>query len=141
MHGADLVLNGTEEWVSEVRKATRGQGPQVLLEMSGHAEAIRMGFASLRNGGTAALLGIPSNEITFDLANDIIFKGATVLGINGRRMFETWYQMENLLLSDRLDLEPIITHQLDMPDYQRGFELMQSGEGIKIVLKIPQESD
>ena len=139
--GADLVLNGTEEWVSEVRKATRGQGPQVLLEMSGHAEAIRMGFASLRNGGTAALLGIPSNEITFDLANDIIFKGATVLGINGRRMFETWYQMENLLLSDRLDLEPIITHQLDMPDYQRGFELMQSGEGIKIVLKIPQESD
>ena len=47
----------------------------------------------------------------------------------------------NLLLSDRLDLEPIITHQLDMPDYQRGFELMQSGEGIKIVLKIPQESD
>ena len=100
-----------------------------------------MGFASLRNGGTAALLGIPSNEITFDLANDIIFKGATVLGINGRRMFETWYQMENLLLSDRLDLEPIITHQIDMPDYQRGFELMQSGEGIKIVLKIPQESD
>ena len=139
--GADLVLNGSEEWVSEVRKATRGQGPQVLLEMSWHAEAIRMGFASLRNGGTAALLGIPSNEITFDLANDIIFKGATVLGINGRRMFETWYQMENLLLSDRLDLEPIITHQIDMPDYQRGFELMQSGEGIKIVLKIPQESD
>ena len=137
--GADITLDGTQDWVAAAREATRGQGPQVLLEMSGHPRAIRQGFASLRNGGTAALLGIPANEITFDLANDIIFKGATVLGINGRRMFETWYQMETMVLSNRLDLEPIITHQLEMADYLRGFELMQSGDAIKVVLKIPQE--
>ena len=76
--------------------------------MSGSARAIRQGFRSLRNGGTAALLGLPSKPVELDLPNDIIFKGATVLGINGRKMFETWYQVENFLLSGRLNLDPIV---------------------------------
>ena len=109
----------------------------MLLEMSGHPKAISDGFAALRNGGTAAMLGIPPDDIQFDLTNGVIFKGATVLGINGRKMFETWYQMENLLLSDRLQLDPIITHEIEMEDYESGFKMMQSGEAIKVVMKIP----
>ena len=54
-------------------------------------------------------------------------------------MFETWYQMENFLLSGRLELDEIVTHQIPMNNYQEGFRLMQSGEGIKIVLEMPQE--
>ena len=118
---------------------SHGQGPEVLLEMSGHPQAIRDGFRALANGGTAALLGLPKEPISFDLPNDIIFKGAKILGINGRRMFETWYQMERFLLAGRLNLEPIITHQLELADFDQGFKMMQSGEAIKIVLKIRQE--
>ena len=87
-------------------------------------------------GGTAALLGIPASPPNFDLTNHIIFKGATVLGINGRNMWRTWYQMENLLLSGRLELDDIITHEIPLEDYAKAFELMQSGEGIKIVLGV-----
>lgn len=123
-------------WLSDVRKATRGDGPDVLLEMSGHPGAIDDGFKALRMGGTAALLGIPSRPMSFDLSNHVIFKGATVLGVNGRRMFETWYQMEEMLLSGRLELEDIITHRLPFEDFAKGFGLMQSGEGIKIVLDV-----
>ena len=111
----------------------------MLLEMSGHAAAIRQGFAALRNGGTAAMLGLPAGPVELDLPNDIIFKGATVLGINGRRMFETWFQMENFLLSGRLQLDPIITHQIELADFDHGFQLMQSGEAIKVVLQVPQK--
>jgi threonine 3-dehydrogenase len=137
--GADLAFNAADgDWVQEARKQTHDQGPQVLLEMSGHPVAIRQGFAALRNGGTAALLGLPAEPVALDLPNDIIFKGATVLGINGRRMFETWYQMESFLLSGRLHLDPIITHHLPLADFERGFALMRSGEGIKIVLEVPQ---
>jgi len=106
--------------------------------MSGNARAIRQGFQALRNGGTAAMLGLPSKPVEFDLANDIIFKGATVFGINGRRMFETWYQMESFLLSGRLQLDKIVTHQLPLDQFERGFKLMQSGEAIKVVLQIPE---
>ncbi len=135
--GADEAFPADQPWVDAVRKATHS-GPQVLLEMSGNARAIRDGFSALRNGGTAALLGIPGDDVPIDLSNHIIFKGATVYGINGRKMFETWYQMESLLLSGRLNLAPIITHTIEMTDYHSAFRMMQTGEAIKVVLRIPQ---
>ena len=139
--GADeTFLADDEDWPAKVRTITHDQGPEVLLEMSGHPKAIRQGFSALRNGGTAALLGLPSEPVSLDLPNDIIFKGATVLGINGRRMFETWYQMESFLLSGRLNLDPVITHEIPLHDFDRGFELMQSGDAIKVVLQVPHET-
>lgn len=136
--GADKAFKASENWTQSVLQETHGHGPHVMLEMSGNAQAIRDGFSVLRSGGTAAMLGIPSQPLEIDLAKLIIFKGTKVLGINGRKMFETWYQMENLLLSDRLNLEPIITHVLEMKDYEKGLKMMQSGEAIKVVIKMPE---
>lgn len=136
--GADVTFDSKDDtWPAKARQLTHDQGPEVLLEMSGHPKAIRQGFTALRNGGTAALLGLPSEPVPLDLPNDIIFKGATVLGINGRKMFETWYQVENFLSSGRLNLEPIVTHHLPLTDFERGLKLMQAGEAIKVVLEVP----
>ena len=135
---AEAYKANDPKWIEKIRQHTRGDGPDVLLEMSGHTGAIDDGFKALRMGGTAALLGIPSRAISFDLTSHVIFKGATVLGINGRRMFETWYQMEELLLSGRLELDEIVTHQIPFADFAKGFGLMQSGEGIKIVMNVAE---
>ncbi len=135
--GADEVFDARTPWVADVRQSTGGNGAEVLLEMSGHQSAIADGFAALQNGGTAALLGLPGGNISIDWSNAIIFKGATVLGINGRRMFETWFQMQDFVLSGRLQLDPIITHVLNMSEFETGFRHMQSGEAIKVVLRIP----
>jgi threonine 3-dehydrogenase len=137
--GADVAFDSrdNDNWPKQARELTHDQGPEVLLEMSGHPKAIRQGFAALRNGGTAALLGLPAEPVALDLPNDIIFKGATVLGINGRRMFETWYQVENFLLSGRLNLDQIVTHKLPLAEFDRGLKLMQAGEAIKVVLEVP----
>jgi threonine 3-dehydrogenase len=138
--GADDVFAADDDgWPAEARRLTGHQGPEVLLEMSGHPRAIRQGFQALRNGGTAALLGIPARPVKLDLPNDIIFKGAKVLGINGRRMFETWYQVENFLLSGRLHLSPIISAPLPLADFERGFQLMQDGQAVKVILEVPHD--
>jgi threonine 3-dehydrogenase len=89
----------------------------------------------LRTGGRASLLGIPSRPVEIDFARDIIFKGATVQGINGRKMFETWFQMEALLATGKLNLDPVITHRLKLNEFSRAMELLQSGDAIKVVLK------
>jgi threonine 3-dehydrogenase len=123
-------------FISDIRKATRGEGVDVLLEMSGAASAFDQGFRALRNGGTAAILGIPSKPITWNITEHVVFKGATVLGINGRKMFETWYQMEELLLSGRLELDEIITHEFPLEQFEKAFATMISGEGIKVVLDV-----
>jgi threonine 3-dehydrogenase len=133
--GADETFLATQEGlVDEIKGRTGGDGVDVLLEMSGSGIAIDNGLQMVRNGGTAALLGIPSDNVSINLAERIIFKGLTVLGINGRRMFETWYQTQALVKSGRVDLRPIITHVLPWTDYDRAFELMRSGEAAKIVL-------
>ncbi|MDR3725320.1 MAG: L-threonine 3-dehydrogenase [Terracidiphilus sp.] len=134
--GADMVLDPKTEPVEQrILEATGGTGVDVLLEMSGHPEAIRLGFAVLRTGGHASLLGIPSRPFELDFARDIIFKGATIHGINGRKMFETWYQMEALLAAGKLNLEPAITHRLKLSEFAKAMELLQSGEAIKVVMR------
>ncbi|MBV8147810.1 MAG: L-threonine 3-dehydrogenase [Candidatus Eremiobacteraeota bacterium] len=133
--GADATfLAGQPDLVQEIKDLTNGDGADVLLEMSGSGAAIDAGLQMVRNGGTAALLGIPSDNVNINLAERIIFKGLTVLGINGRRMFETWYQTQALVKSGRIDLRSIITHVLPFTQFDRAFELMHTGEAVKIVL-------
>jgi len=135
--GADETFDARDpDVVDEILRRTNGDGADVLLEMSGSGQAIDNGLRMVRNGGRAALLGIPSDSISINLAERIIFKGLTVLGINGRRMFETWYQTQALVKSGRVDLRPVITHVLPFGEFDREFALMKSGEAAKIVLDV-----
>jgi threonine 3-dehydrogenase len=133
--GADLVINPLEtDVVTEITTCTKGTGVDVLLEMSGNPSAIHEGFSVLRCGGYAALLGIPSRPIELDLANDVVFKGATVYGVTGRLMWKTWYQTRALLDSGAVDVLPIITHRLPLEEFEKGMELMRTGQCGKVVL-------
>ncbi len=132
--GADVALNPQGgDAVKAVLEATGGTGVDVLLEMSGQEAAIRQGFQMLRLGGRASLLGLPSRPVTLDLVDDIIFKGATVHGIYGRKMYETWIQMTELLRHKRLDLEPLFSERLPLEQYTQAFSLLSNGVGSKVL--------
>jgi threonine 3-dehydrogenase len=120
--------------VGLVRAATEGAGVDVLLEMSGHPTAVRQGFQMLRSGGRASLLGLSDQPVTLDLVNDVIFKGATVHGIFGRRMFATWIEMTDLLKSGKLNLEPLFGARLPLDCFSDAFRLLQSGSAEKVLL-------
>jgi len=135
--GADLLLDPSSPDLEEkVLGHTEGLGPQVLLEMSGHPSAINQGFRLLRNGGTACILGIPSSPVTIDWARDIIFKGITIRAVNGRRMFDTWFQSQNFMLREQDKINRLITHRLPFDRFERGFELLHAGKAVKVVLEI-----
>lgn len=132
--GADVVINPAEQDVVEiVKRETGGTGVDVLLEMSGNPTAIQQGFKMLRAGGRASLLGIPSQPVNLDLVEDVIFKGATVQGIYGRKMFETWVQMTALLRSGRLSLEPLFRERLPLERFSDAFQLLESGLAGKVL--------
>jgi threonine 3-dehydrogenase len=134
--GADLLLNVERDAVvPAIRDATGGDGVDGMLEMSGSASAFRDGFEALANGGRVSLLGIPSKPLEIDVAKEVIFRGATIQGINGRWIFETWYRMQALLLSGKLDIRPVITHILGRDEFEKAVELQRSGKAGKIVLK------
>jgi len=134
--GADLLLNVEKDAVvPSIRDATDGRGVDAMLEMSGSPGAFRDGFEALANGGRISLLGIPSKPLEIDVAREIIFRGATVQGINGRWIYDTWFRMEALLLSGKLDIRPVITHTLGWSEFDRAVELQRSGKAGKIVLQ------
>ena len=132
--GADEALDPAQgDVVQHVLDATDGAGVDVMLEMSGHPDAIHKGFQMLRPGGRASLLGIPKDPVTLDLVNDVIFKGATVQGIYGRRMFETWVQMTELLKHGRLNLEPLFKERMPLEKFEDAFSLLESGQAGKVL--------
>jgi threonine 3-dehydrogenase len=140
--GADEALDPAEgDVVARIRDATGGAGVDVLLEMSGNPAAIRQGFEMLRPGGRASLLGIPSQPVELDLLNEIIFKGVTVKGIYGRRMFETWVQMTALLKAGRLDLEPLFHERVSLEHFADAVSLLEAGQAGKVLVYPNGSSD
>lgn len=131
--GATRAVNVAEQDLKTVmQELGMTEGFDVGLEMSGVPSAFDSMLENMNNGGKVAMLGIPPNAVAIDW-NQVIFKGLTIKGIYGREMFETWYKMASLLQSG-LDLDPIITHQFDIDQFQQGFETMASGQSGKVIL-------
>ena len=132
---ADYVLNPVQEDVTGiVMEKTGGLGVDVVLEMAGHPDSIRTAFDIVRRGGRISLLGLTSKPISLNFSEDIIFKGITIQGINGRRMYQTWYQMTALLKSGKLNLRPVITDRISLTDFAKAMERLKTGEASKILV-------
>ncbi|MBN2558246.1 MAG: L-threonine 3-dehydrogenase [Clostridia bacterium] len=135
--GADIAINPFEAGTgSRVIEYFNGHGPDVVLEMSGAPSAILLSFNIIAKGGDMALLGLPPADITLDISNRIIFKGLTVKGVSGRRMYETWEQCDRFLLTHSSSIDPVITHEISMEDINRGFLMMERNEAIKVLLNV-----
>ncbi|WP_271753419.1 L-threonine 3-dehydrogenase [Cohnella sp. JJ-181] len=140
--GADALVNSAEQPLAEaIRALTDGEGAEVVLEMSGHPAAIRSGFEAAASAGRVSLLGIPTDDVPLNLARHLIFKGISVQGITGRRMYETWYQMKGLLDTGALRLDGLVTHTFTLDRYEEAFELVKSGNCGKVVFLHEQRED
>ncbi len=131
--GATLTVNPSKgETIEGAMKQLRMVGFDIGLEMSGSPAAFENMIETMYNGSKISLLGILPNstQVQWD---KIIFKALTLKGIYGREMWETWYQMEQMLISG-IDLSPVITHRLHIDDFQQGFDIMESGNCGKVIL-------
>ncbi len=133
--GAHVVINPkTEDVIARVMEETGGAGVDVVTEFSGSKSAIEAAFKYVKAGGKMSLLGISSSKIEIDLANDVVFKGVSIYGVVGRRMFETWDQVQQLIASGKLDLDKIVTHTFRLDQLEEGMATMISGNSGKVVL-------
>ncbi|TKG93527.1 L-threonine 3-dehydrogenase [Puteibacter caeruleilacunae] len=131
--GATKVIDPINDSIEEaMQRMGMVGGFDVGLEVSGSPVAFNDMVNHMYNGGKISLLGILPTTTQINW-NNIIFKGLTMKGIYGREMYETWYQMEQMLLSG-LDVSPVITHQFEADDYQKAFEIMEKGNCGKIIL-------
>ncbi len=131
--GATMTINPAKgETIEGAIDTLKMNGFDIGLEMSGSPQAFDSMISNMYNGSKISLLGILPNTTTVDWSK-IIFKALTLKGIYGREMWETWYQMEQMLISG-IDLSPIITHRMHIDDFQEGFDIMESGQCGKVIL-------
>ncbi|HYK82326.1 MAG TPA: L-threonine 3-dehydrogenase [Gemmatimonadales bacterium] len=135
--GAHATVNAAhEDVVQTVLRETGGEGADVVCEMSGVPSALHQAFAAVRLGGRVQLLGIPKGAVPIDFAKEIIFKGITVYGVIGRKMYETWHLMRRYLTAGLLDPRPVITHQFPLAQIDDALAAIRAGDAGKIVLEI-----
>lgn len=132
-HVMNVRADPPERIAEAILDLTAGEGVDAALEMSGAPNALHQAFRAVKNGGRVTLFGIPTGAVSFDLPNEIIFKGIRVYGVTGRRLFETWYRLAGLFKAG-LNIRPVITHSFPMADFATGFDLIQSGQCGKVVL-------
>ncbi len=132
--GATKAINVSKEKIEDCfDELDIMNGFDIGLEVSGNPQAFKNLLSVMYNGGSVALLGLlpDSTQINWD---DIIFKGLNVKGIYGREMYETWYKM-NQLLKSGLDISTILTHEFPVDQYEKAFEIMETGQCGKVILE------
>ena len=133
--GATLCVNPTKgDSVAAAMHELGLKGFDVGLEMSGSPVALRDMIDSMHSGSKISLLGIQPDSAQIPWSK-VIFNALTLKGIYGREMWETWYKMEQMLISG-LDLSPVITHRFKFDDFQKGFDVMKSGQCGKVLLEL-----
>lgn len=131
--GATRTIDVRNEKISDVQQELgMKEGFDVGLEMSGNPSAFRDMLSNMSHGGKIAMLGIPSEEMSIDW-NTVVFNMLTIKGIYGREMYETWYKM-TVMLQGGLDIGPVITHRLHYTEFEKGFDVMLSGQSGKVIL-------
>jgi threonine 3-dehydrogenase len=135
--GAQVTLNpARDDVVARVRELTSGDGADLVCEMSGHPSGHSQAFAAARMGGRVNLLGTPSRTTEVDFARDIIFKGLTVYGVTGRRMYRTWHQMRRFLRAGQLNPRPVITHRFPLECIAEAIQVIKDGQAGKVILEV-----
>lgn len=114
------TLNPNKDNIADIiNKETDGAGADVVIELSGSIQGTKTGFNVLGKGGRISLIGLHPQEVPLDLVNNVIYKEATVYGITGREMFNSWYQTENLIKSGKLNIKEVLTHEFSLDEVEK----------------------
>ena len=135
--GATRVLNPrTDDVDAAVLELSKGDGADLVCEMSGAPSALHSGFKLVRPGGRVHLLGIPDGTVPIDFATEIVFKGITIYGVIGRRMYQTWHLMQRFLRSGQFDPRPVITHRFPLEKIDEAIAAIRCGDAGKVIFDI-----
>jgi len=133
--GATLALNPREQDLKQaVLDATRGRGAEVVLDYSGNPHAITAGFELIAKGGTMVLVGLPSEPITIDVNDAIIYREAHITGVTGRTMYGTWYKCQRIIESGKFDLSSFIAARYSLAEFEQAIQAAKSGIPGKVLL-------
>ncbi len=132
---ADAAINSMSEDIRAiVLKETDGAGPDIVIDYTGSGGAVSSGLSLLKKGGTFVMVGLPNKPMTMDFSENVIYKEAAIIGVTGRRMYETWRECEEILSSGTFSLDPVVGGVYPLADFEKAFESLHNGCPGKMIL-------
>jgi threonine 3-dehydrogenase len=129
------ALDPNEQSMDEVRQhMDGGHGVEVAFETSGARQALPWLLDAVARESRIVTVGHPGQPVPLDVAAYINKKGVVLAGVFGRRIWDTWEILSQLVVSGRLDLSWLITHRLGLAEFENGMQLLRRGESGKIIV-------
>jgi threonine 3-dehydrogenase len=131
---AIMINSKSCDAVAEIKRMTGGMGVDVSIEIAGVPITTVQSLQAARKLGRVSLTGLTGTPVSIDTVSDIIYKELKIYGTTGRHMWDTWYTMEALLETGKIDPKPVITHRFPLADFEEALALAKSGKAGKVLL-------
>jgi len=132
--GATITINSSQEDpLKRIMSLGDGYGAHLILDLAGGSSTLKLSMDAVRPAGQITKIGWGRDPVGFSI-DPIIAKSVTLRG-HFSHTWDVWEKCLTLMGKGLIDLEKLITHELDIDQWERGFELSESKEAVKVVLK------
>ena len=133
--GADYVFDYKTDDLKKEISELASRGVDKIIEATGKPEVWKQCIELIRPGGLINYFGGCPKESSIDVSTyDIHYKEITLTG-SFHHTPKYIQKALTILQSDLINVESLITHEMDLKDLEEGLKLMMSGEAIKIAIK------
>ncbi len=135
--GATDLIQGGPDAVQEILEMTAGFGADFTFEATGNVSVMGQAVEAARMGwGLCTVAGVAGKGETLDIVPRLLITGRRVTGssfggVKGRDQVPVLVERA---LAGEIDVEPLISHRISLPEINRGFELMEAQDGIRSVI-------
>jgi L-iditol 2-dehydrogenase len=133
--GADYVVDVSHSSLAGlVSVESDGEGVDIAFECAGSQESLQSCFEAVKKGGTVVQVGVYPGPIESDL-NQVMMKELEFIGTYGY-VWESWQRAVKLLAQSRLNLEPLVTHEFPLREFEEAFQATQDGSATKVIFNM-----
>jgi S-(hydroxymethyl)glutathione dehydrogenase/alcohol dehydrogenase len=137
--GATDCWQADSDTVERVLEATGGFGADYTFEATGLVSVMRQAVEAARMGwGLCTVAGVAGKGETLDVIPRLLITGRRVCGssFGGVKGRDQVPELIERYLRGEIDVDPFISHRMELDDVNRAFELMEAQDGIRSVLEL-----
>jgi L-iditol 2-dehydrogenase len=132
--GATIIINSAkEDPLNRIMSLGDGYGAALVLDLAGSSSTLKLSMDAVRPAGQITKIGWGRQPVGFSL-DPLIAKSVTLKG-HFSHTWDVWEKCLTLMGKEMVDLEKLITHELGIDQWEKAFELSESKEAVKVVLK------
>ena len=128
-----ITVNGSEcDVIETVKELTGGKGPEMIFAAAGHWTVVEQAVEMVAKNGRIGVTGLPAKPSSIPMTT-IAMRQITIIG---NRAYErkNWRQALSLL-ANGLDVSLVSNFVLPLSDWKKGMDLVDAGEGLRVILE------